>query len=152
MAARTKLPPVDEIERRLRCGDTMQQIADDYGSSRAAVSLKLHRAGKPRRRVSHKDVLPWHVATRHQNNYLAIVLRLEGRRRKGVSMSPREERMLTNWRRDMLEDDQVVVYDYSEGFFVLDRKDAYLAMGAPAEGFDSELIHVSETQAQELRS
>lgn len=55
----------------------------------------------------------------------ARMLRLEGRRRKGLAINEKDLRLLTNWREQLEEANAVVAYDAEteEGFFWVNRKD-----------------------------
>lgn len=93
--------------------------------SRSAIAMAMNRHGveaaKPRPRYD--EMLPWHVLDEHKYNTQARLLRLEGRRRKGGKLTPRELQWLTTWRRELEAHNAVVMYDpeTAEGFHWVER-------------------------------
>jgi hypothetical protein len=127
-------PTKDQLERYLDRGLTQQQIADawyeDSGErvsrTTIAMAIKRYELKSSRTRPRYEDVLPWRVRVQHRQAYDAQMLRLEGRRRHGHPMNPRQKAELTNWLRRLKEADAVVAYspDTEEGFFWVVRTPA----------------------------
>ena len=114
-----------------QAGMTQQQMVDAWEResgirvSRSAIAMAMRRqdveAAKPRPR--YEETLPWHVLDEHKYNTQARLLRLEGRRREGRSLNPKELRWLTTWRRELEAHNAVVMYDpdTEEGFHWVQR-------------------------------
>lgn len=127
MVARV-LPEKSELEKMLRSGMTHQQIADavaeqtGYPVSRSTVSAAIHRAGLSDANRRYTNEIPWRVRTKHLNHYAVRMLRLLGRRRAGLDMSPDMVTRLENWLDMLRETHSVVTYlpDTNEGFFYVD--------------------------------
>lgn len=96
--------------------------------SRSAIAMAMRRqdvdAANPRPR--YEDMLPWHVLDVHKYNSQARLLRLEGRRRQGRKLNPKELQWLTTWKRELDASGAVVIYDpeTEEGFHWVPRVDA----------------------------
>lgn len=132
MAYPALAPNATQMKGYLAKGLTQQQIADTYEEdtgirvSRAAIGLAIARYGlssaKPRTR--HDDLIPWKVRTEHRQLRDAKMLRLEGRRRKGLPMSEKELRWLTAWMSELQDADAVVMYnaDTSQGWWWVKRR------------------------------
>lgn len=120
-------PGKTELRRYVEKGLTQQQIADEWEKetghrlTRSAIGMAIARydlqSAHPRPR--YEEMLPWHVIDEHRMNYDARMLRLEGRRRKGGTLTTKEKRLLTNWREALDQANAVVTYDAAtaEGFF-----------------------------------
>ena len=125
-------PTKNELEQMLRRGLTQQQIVAEWEEktgtavSRSAIAMAMKRYGlkSARPRPRHEDMLPWHVKDEHKNHIEARMLRMEGRRRKGLPLKEEDLRWLNNWRRQLDEAGAVVAYDpeTDEGFFWIERK------------------------------
>ena len=93
--------------------------------SRSAIGMAIARydleSAHPRPR--YEDMLPWTVVDEHRMAYHARMLRLEGRRRVGGTLTEKEKRLLTNWREALDQNNAVVTYDAAtaEGFFLTPR-------------------------------
>jgi hypothetical protein len=106
-------------------GMTHQQIADEvsrrtgYPVSRSTVSAALFRAGEASNAKKYPEELPWTVKEGHQTHYAARMLRLLGRRRKGVTNSAESDQRLDSWLHQLKRAGAVVVYypDTDDGFF-----------------------------------
>lgn len=125
-------PTKAELELFLRKGMTQAQIVDAWEKktgvrvSRSAVAMAISRYGlqSAHPRPRHEDLLPWHVKDEHKHNIEARMLRMEGRRRKGLPLSKKNLDWLTKWR-ELLEIEQAVVHydpDTVEGFHWVKRK------------------------------
>lgn len=124
-------PGKTELERFLQRGMTQAQIVDAWEGqtgtrvSRSTIAMAIKRYGlqssNPRPR--HEDTLPWHVREEHKNHIEARMLRMEGRRRKGMPLSDKDLHWLNRWRELLEEEKAVVMYDpdTEEGFFWVPR-------------------------------
>lgn len=112
-------------------GLTHQEIADriekETGQrvARSTVSAALSRAGLSAKQERYTDEIPWRVEARHLREYPARMLRLLGRRNRGLSLKEEEDLRLTNWLDMLSEQNAVVAYDPTavEGFVYTERID-----------------------------
>lgn len=108
-------------------GLTHKQIAEivsretGYPVSRSSVSAALHRAGESQRAKRYPEELPWTVREEHQTHYAARMLRLLGRRRKGIANSAEQDARLDSWLKQLADSGAVVTYvaDTDDGFFYI---------------------------------
>lgn len=106
-------------------GMTHQQIAEQvtretgYRVSRSTVSAALHRAGASSPAKKYPEVMPWTVHEEHQVHYAARMLRLLGRRRRGIQNSAEADARLNSWLDQLEANGAVVTYvpDTEDGFF-----------------------------------
>lgn len=104
---------------------THQQIADvvshetGYPVGRSTISAALHRAGEASTAKKYVEEIPWTVRDEHQTHYAPRMLRLLGRRRKGIANSAEMDARLDAWLKQLDESNAVVVYmpDTKDGFF-----------------------------------
>ena len=109
-------------------GMTHAQIAEKvsketgYSVSRSTVSAALHRAGEAARAKRYPEELPWVIREEHQSHYAPRMLRLLGRRRKGIRNSAEMDARLDSWLRQLEEAKAVVVYvpETEDGFFYVE--------------------------------
>lgn len=121
------LPPTSELRQMVDRGMTHQQIAEEvsrktgYPVSRSSVSAALFRAGEASVAKRYPDELPWTIREQHQTHYAARMLRLLGRRRKGIANSAESDARLDSWLAQLEKAGAVVVYvpDTEDGFFYL---------------------------------
>lgn len=128
-----KGPGKTELRRYTEKGLTQAQIAEAWESdtgvriSRSTVAMALQRHGltTQRPRPRYEDMLPWTVHEDHRMHWDARMLRLEGRRRRGMKMSDAEKRKLDHWKQELAHKNAVVTYDGAtlEGFFWTPKKD-----------------------------
>lgn len=119
------LPPVSRLRQLVDQGMTHQQIADlitketGYPVGRSTVSAALHRAGEAALAKKYPDEIPWRVKEEHQTHYAPRMLRLLGRRRKGIANSAEMDARLDAWLKQLHDAGAVVVYvpDTEDGFF-----------------------------------
>lgn len=119
------LPPTSELRHLAQSGMTHAQIAErvsretGYPVSRSTVSAALHRAGASKAAKKHVEEIPWTVHERHATHYAARMLRLLGRRRKGITNSAEADARLDSWLKQLTEVGAVVAYvpDTEQGFF-----------------------------------
>lgn len=92
-----------------------------YPVSRSTVSAALHRAGAASAAKKYPEELPWTIHEEHQTHYAARMLRLLGRRRKGIRNSAESDARLDSWLATLRESGAVVTYvpDTDEGFFYI---------------------------------
>jgi hypothetical protein len=108
-------------------GMTHQQIAEEvarrtgYPVSRSSVSAALFRAGEAQNAKKYPEEIPWTVKEEHQTHYAARMLRLLGRRRKGITNSAESDQRLDSWLRQLAKAGAVVTYvpDTEDGFFYI---------------------------------
>lgn len=132
MANTVKVPSKTQLRRYLSRGLTQAEIveawAEDSGErvSRSAIGMAITRYDlkSSRTRPTYPDLLPWKIAPEHNNHIDARMLRFEGRRRAGLSLSEAEQRWLDKWKTEMQEAGAVVHYerDTDEGFFWVPRE------------------------------
>lgn len=124
------LPPTSELRRMVDSGMTHQEIADvvsretGYPVSRSTVSAALHRAGASSPAKKYPDVLPWTIHEQHQTHYAARMLRLLGRRRRGITNSSESDARLDAWLDQLGKAEAVVTYvpETDDGFFYVRGK------------------------------
>jgi hypothetical protein len=126
MAPPRYLPSDSILAGWVEAGMTHQQIADriaeDTGVqvSRSSVSAALSKAGLTKR-IRYKDLVPWRVRSIHNRAHPLNMLRLEGRRRGGETLSDSDLRNLESFKRRLKEADAVVAYlpDTEEGWWIV---------------------------------
>lgn len=119
------LPPASRLRQLVAQGMTHQQIADlitretGHPVGRSTVSAALHRAGEAQLAKRYPDEIPWRVREEHQSHYAARMLRLLGRRRKGIVNSAEMDARLDSWLGQLADAGAVVTYvpDTEDGFF-----------------------------------
>ena len=129
-----KVPDATELRHYLERGLTQAQIAAEWEKetgvrvSRSAIGMAIARYGleSARPRPRYEDTLPWRVDSNHVMHNDARMLRLEGRRRRGLPLSDDEKRWLHGWREALEEARAVVTYNARtpEGFYWVHRKDS----------------------------
>src|SRR5690606_18755424 len=118
MPARKILPDVPKLLQLVDRGMTHQQIADLYGTSRQAVTLKLKGATVPK---AHRHDWPWEVQPRHKSGWLYQAISYwKIAQEKERPLTERERQRLSSFL-NMLESlpgDYVVTYvpDSASGF------------------------------------
>lgn len=131
------LPDADELGTLIRAGKTYQEIADQYGVTKAAVHVALTRSNLIRNpRPRYDDIIPWVVKAEHSNGYPLAMLRLEARRVRGKQLSDEKLRYLENWKRRLKAANAVVGYhpDLPDGFYYTEAR----------PGIDTGLIRVPQ--------
>jgi hypothetical protein len=129
------LPDADVLGTLIREGKTYDEIAHQYGVTKAAVHVALTRSNLIRNpRPRYDDEIPWHVKTEHANAYPLAMLRLEARRLRGKKIAPDKLRYLENWKARLERSNAVVGYhpDLPDGFYYTDAR----------PGIDTGLIRV----------
>lgn len=119
------LPPASRLRQLVAQGMTHQQIADlitretGHPVGRSTVSAALHRAGEAQMAKRYPQEIPWRVREEHQSHYAARMLRLLGRRRKGIANSTEMDQRLDAWLKQLEDAGAVVTYvpDTEDGFF-----------------------------------
>lgn len=125
-------PSKNEMEHYLDMGLTHQQIVEAWEKdtgvriSRSTISMAIGRYGltSANARPRYEELLPWRVRREHLGHADARMLRLEGRRRAGGSLSEEETRWLEKWKTALFEQNAVVFYDprSPSGFHWIDRE------------------------------
>ena len=125
MPAPRQLPDPDEIRRMLERGKTQQQIADEYGTTKQAVSYHVRgrnlRPAPPR----YDAYVPWQLRPEHRNSHTIHMLRAYARRTNGLELNPVEAKRLEGFIRRLEKLDAVVDYapdDYEAGFALVPRR------------------------------
>ena len=127
------VPNKGEMRRYLSRGLTQAQIVDAWENdsgirvSRSAIAMAIQRYGleSNRARPRYEDTLPWSIKPEHQNNHNARMLRLEGRRRRGLSLNDQEHRWLAAYKDKLKHAGAVVTYvpELDEGFVWVQRNE-----------------------------
>jgi hypothetical protein len=118
MSAR-KLPPDLEVIRLVfNEGRSLQSVADEFGSSRQAVSACLRSAGRqaPNSVQPYRDWIPWRVRVPHNNDKIVRKLRRYARWQMGERFTPGEIASLNRWVDRMHRLGVVVDYHPDIGF------------------------------------
>ena len=116
------LPSPDELRRMVEAGWSHADIAAHVEKTtgqqvqRSAVSAALSRAGLTKATPRYKEEIPWRVSEGHLTEYPVRMLRLLGRKRRGLPMNEEEEDRLSSWMEQLAEWDAVVAYSPSVGF------------------------------------
>ena len=128
-------PGKTELDRYLRKGMTQAQIAEAWekdtgvkvSRTTIAMAIKRYELNSAHPRPRHDDMLPWHVKDEHRNHIEARMLRMEGRRRKGMPLSESDLNWLNKWRLQLDEKNAVVAYDpdHPEGFVWIPRTEEH---------------------------
>ena len=126
------VPDKTTLARYLSRGLTQKQIVDawenDSGmkASRSAIAMAITRYGlkSSHPRPRYEDTIPWVVKNEHIHHNDARMLRLEGRRRQGKTLSEDELRWLTKWRTALEVAGAVIHYDplTEQGFYWVVRE------------------------------
>lgn len=142
----TIVPNKTQMEAYLKRGLTQKQIAEQYESdtgikvSRSAIGMAIERYGlrsahsrgaNPKGEGRYEDTVPWtNIRKEHRHLRDVEMLRYEGRRRRGGSLTDRELRQLQNWLEALNEANAVVTYnpDSAKGFWWVAR--------TPEDGMD----------------
>lgn len=133
------LPDITTLRRMADNGMTYSQIVEkvyqDTGErvTRQAISAALNRAGAGKDVIRYLDVIPWTVRAQHNKHYAARMLRLVGRKQRGVQLSETDQRKLESWLRLLDDNGAVVTYepDTEEGFFYVARRPGDLKLIRP---------------------
>lgn len=133
-----KILPDKKVEMLTRQGLTPKQVAerllaeDNIQVTPEAITVWRRRRGIQPLTTKHSELLPWTVKKQHQDLWPAQMLRLEGRLRRGESISEKQRMWLENWKKKLSELNAVVHYDpeSEKGFYNVPRR----------EGVDLDLI------------
>lgn len=134
-----KIQDEQEVIRWFREGKTYQWMVEEYERkynltiAPSAFGNFRRRRGLDRRIVRNDNLIPWHVRSEHRWAYDLAMLRMEGRRRAGVSIRPADLTRLESWKRRLVENGDAVVHydpDTEDGFFYVPRR----------PGIDADLI------------
>lgn len=114
-------------------GLTFDEIAEQnersegWRPSRSGVKRKYDALGMPPRRPSNKDTIPWQVRSEHNGHLFRHMLSAEARRRRGVSVSGTDRKLLGRMHDLLYGRGTLMVIDYdaclSEGFSLALRRD-----------------------------
>ena len=116
------LPSEAELARMVAEGWSHADIAahvektTGHKVSRSAVSAALSRAGLTKSTPRYKEEIPWRVRETHATEYPARMLRLLGRRRRGLSLTDEDDARLSSWMEQLADWNAVVAYSPSAGF------------------------------------
>lgn len=112
--------------------------------SPAAMSRKLQRLGLPKRRASHRHLIPWHINPAHAHNQIYYGLMAISRENQKMPLSPQDV-FRAKYLRDLLTRrgaPRVVNYDYDAGWSIV-----------PARKTDKDIIRrPSPVEADSKRS
>lgn len=129
--SRQVVPNKTEMRRFLRLGLTQQQIAEAWEAetgvrvSRAAIAMAIARYGlqSTHSRPRYEETIPWKLRPEHQNDHNARMLRLEGRRRRGLPLTDQEARWLAAYVDNFKQRGIVVTYTPDLGFVWMQRNE-----------------------------
>lgn len=126
------VPNATQMRRYLERGLSQQQIADQWAAdsnkrvSRAAIGMAIIRYGleSAHSRGRYDDLIPWKVEPGHRQHKQLKYLRLESRRRRGLSLTAAELRRLESWKLALKQANAVIYYEprTEEGFFWVNRE------------------------------
>lgn len=130
MTGRRQLPPVEDLVSWRDKGMTLRQMVDRIEEETgeritiSAISQALSRKGKTREMPRYDDVIPWRVSVTHGKHLHVRMLRLLGRRQRGLLLDPQQEKSLDRWLADLGRLDAVVTYrrDMEPGFHLVKRR------------------------------
>lgn len=122
MAMPRLAPTPAELKKYLDLGMTHAEIAEMTGLSRGTISSAIQRAGLSLEKMRYKDEIPWRVAETHAQHYAARMLRILGRKRQGLKLTPAQDLALDSWLRKLRDMHAVVTYerDSEDGFYYVD--------------------------------
>lgn len=86
--------------------------------SDSAVSRKLSAMGLPKRRASHRELIPWRINPQHAHSQIYYALQAVSRRQQKIPLSPQDV-WRAQWLRDLLTrngEPRVVDYDPVDGW------------------------------------
>lgn len=129
----TIVPSKEQMRRYLELGLSQAQIAAKYEEdtgircSRSAIGMAIGRYGLKSSTLMprHMDTVPWAVKPEHRNEKHLRLLRLEGRRRKGLKLSETELSWVQGFLDYLTEQDAVVAYNpkTKKGFWLVKREE-----------------------------
>lgn len=131
MARPRTLPDNEQIIQHLRDDWTYQQIADEYGTTREAVSALVARYRLAPPKVGrHHEFIPWTIAPEHRRDAPLRKLRYYSRRMQGEELTAAEEKALDNWLAEMnswINPDTglrgvVLAYSREDGWYYVPRE------------------------------
>jgi len=133
----SKIQNHTEVARWFREGRTYRWMVDQY-REKYHIETTPSMWGNYRRRQAieprhaRESMVPWRLRAEHRTNYMAQMLRAEGRRRAGLPNPPATERRLDAFIARLDREGLVVHYDADlpEGFFMVPAR----------EGVDVDLI------------
>lgn len=117
-----RLPPTSWIIARRDEGNPWEKIremgAQEWGvyATVAAYQMAYRRGGGEPVRPRYDVELPWRVATPHNNQYDAHMLRVAGRLREGNKVSAKERAEFDRWTSRLRDAGAVVHYTPRIGF------------------------------------
>lgn len=122
------LPDRSELEKMLRSGMTHAEIAEAVSREtghpvrRSTVSAAIHRAGISSPAKKYPEEIPWTVKEQHLSHYAPRMLRVLGRRRKGIRNSEEMDARLDAWLELLKKEHSVVAYipETEQGFWYVD--------------------------------
>lgn len=139
---RTKIVDEKEVTRWIEEGRTYREMSEEYLEkynlevSPTMFSNFRSRHGLDGRIVRNDQLIPWKILPQHRYAWSANMLRAEGRKRAGRTLSPAESDQLAGWHRTLEREGAVVHYDpdTEQGFFLV----------PPRPGIDTDLIRVPD--------
>jgi hypothetical protein len=92
-----------------------------------AIGMWKRRRGYPATTLRYDDLLPWVVHESHAKLYAATMLRMEARRRRGLPLTERNQKLLSSWLQKLKEQNVVVWYEENDptgqGWYYFPRED-----------------------------
>lgn len=128
-----RVPDATQMRRYLELGLSQSQIVEQWEKdsnvrvSRSAIGMAISRYGlkSSRPRERYMDTLPWKLNQEHYYHPDARLLRLEGRRRRGKSLTDKEQTWLNGWLKEIQDKEAVIIYrpETEQGFWWVPRTD-----------------------------
>ncbi|MEU5433808.1 hypothetical protein AB0G73_10565 [Streptomyces sp. NPDC020719] len=126
----SKIQDEREADRWFEEGKTYQWMVDEYlrkYNIKTSVSMwatRASRRGFDRRIVRDPALIPWELKEEHRWLYPVMMLRVEARKRAGVTVRDEDESRLKSWLKELNANNLVVHYDpeTEEGFHYIPRQ------------------------------
>lgn len=117
------VPPIEQIEDKLRDGMTLQEIADEAGVSKSAINMAVRRAKQDREALVETALpkFPWVVRTEHTQDMIYKYMTAYRRHAAGLPVSAEQLRMADKLRSITARLGVAVTYDYERGFSYTNR-------------------------------
>lgn len=103
----------------------VNERAEGWKPSRAAVKRKYEAMGMPPRRVSSRDLIPWKIQPEHNSSIFRHMLQAEARSRQHKALSNTDRKLLDRLHEMLFGRGKLMVVNYHPdvGFFLQERED-----------------------------
>jgi hypothetical protein len=127
--------PESKLRALFRAGLTYDEIAavneraEGWKPSRAAVKRKYEALGEPPRHIRHTDLLPWKMRQEHDTDLMRHMLGAESRSRNlkpGETLSDTDRKLVSLLHEKLFGRGKLMVVGYHPdvGFYLTERKDS----------------------------